>query len=126
VNKKGKLVIVGNAAHTMLPFAAQGASMVIEDLAYLAEYLARATSTGDFPKILEIFRKILQPRVESVANRSGETHEISHVPDGPTQEARDKHLKARSYYSTSWKWDKKLIDIAPLEMDAMYETYTRT
>jgi salicylate hydroxylase len=123
VSESGKVVIVGDAAHAMLPFAAQGAAMGIEDSACLAECLSRAASTSDIPKLLGIFQKIRQPRVESVAGRSRAMHKMSHMSDGPAQEARDKHLKSRPYYSPPSKWDRKPIDVAPPGMDPMYEPY---
>ena len=38
---QGKVTLLGDAAHPMLPFQAQGAAMAIEDAYILAEYLAR-------------------------------------------------------------------------------------
>src|SRR5262249_19577280 len=37
---KGSIALVGDAVHAMLPFAAQGAGMAIEDAAVLAEHLS--------------------------------------------------------------------------------------
>jgi salicylate hydroxylase len=122
-SKSGKVVIIGDAAHAMLPYAAQGASMGIEDSACLAECISRANSASDIPKILEIFQKIRQPRVESVQNRSRMMHKISHLPDGPAQEARDKNFKARPFYQAPSQWDRKPIDVAPGERDPLYEAY---
>lgn len=42
VSKNGKVVVMGDATHTMLLFAAQGGVMGIEDGAALAECLDRA------------------------------------------------------------------------------------
>ena len=46
---KGPIALLGDAAHAMLPFAAQGAGMAIEDAAVLAKCLGEAafeTSAG--------------------------------------------------------------------------------
>lgn len=123
VSKSGKVVIVGDAAHAMLPYAAQGASMGIEDSACLAECLSRAQSRSEICEVLGIFQKIRQPRVESVQNKSRGMHTMSHLPDGPAQEARDKILKAKPFYQAPSQWDRKPIDSAPGERDPLYEAY---
>jgi salicylate hydroxylase len=43
----GATALLGDAAHAMLPFAAQGAGMAIEDAAVLAQCLAEATESAD-------------------------------------------------------------------------------
>ena len=115
VSKSGKVFIIGDAAHAMLPYAAQGASMGIEDSACFIECLSRARSTSDIPKLLRFFQKIRQPRVESIKNKSKAMHKMSHLPDGPAQEARDKVFNKRPFYSAPLQWDKKPIDVPPGE-----------
>lgn len=44
-----RLVLVGNAAHTLHPVAGQGFNLGMRDVASLAEVLARSTATGDDP-----------------------------------------------------------------------------
>ena len=44
---KGPVALLGDAAHAMLPFAAQGAGMAIEDAAVLARHLSLATAPSD-------------------------------------------------------------------------------
>jgi salicylate hydroxylase len=41
---RGKVTLLGDAAHPMLPFQAQGAAMAIEDAYVLAKYLARESN----------------------------------------------------------------------------------
>jgi salicylate hydroxylase len=43
VNESGRVVILGDAAHAMLPYLGQGAAMSIEDGAALAECLDRVS-----------------------------------------------------------------------------------
>ena len=49
---------IGDAAHAMLPFLAQGAAMAIEDAAVLAHHLAGA---GDIPAALAAWGAVALP-----------------------------------------------------------------
>ena len=44
---RGRVVIVGNAAHTIHPVAGQGLNLALRDIALLAELLAEAEDAGD-------------------------------------------------------------------------------
>ena len=56
-SKSGKVVLVGDSAHAMLQFLAQGAAMATEDAAALAECVARVKSTDDIPGVLRAFER---------------------------------------------------------------------
>src|SRR6201999_2126176 len=64
----GAVALLGDAAHAMLPFAAQGAAMAIEDAAVLAKCLAERASEGPaaFPAALQRYSQLRRPRVSSV------------------------------------------------------------
>ncbi|CZR65127.1 uncharacterized protein PAC_15027 [Phialocephala subalpina] len=51
-----KIALLGDASHAMLPSAAQGASMGIEDCSAIAELLARAEHRDQIPQVLKAFR----------------------------------------------------------------------
>lgn len=59
--------LVGDAAHAMTPFAAQGAALAIEDAVTLAELVA--ASPTDVPAALEAYDKARRPRVQRIARR---------------------------------------------------------
>jgi salicylate hydroxylase len=61
---RGPVTLLGDAAHPMLPFLAQGAAMAIEDAAVLARELAR--SPGDRPAALRSYEAARQPRTARV------------------------------------------------------------
>ncbi|KAJ4169050.1 hypothetical protein NW754_010982 [Fusarium falciforme] len=86
----GKVVLLGDAAHAMVPFLAQGAAQAIEDGACLAECLDRVKSLSDLPVYLEAYEKIRKPRAERVQKGTRDSSLIWHMHDGPEQEARDK------------------------------------
>ncbi|KAI5818278.1 hypothetical protein BZA77DRAFT_307884 [Pyronema omphalodes] len=93
VSKSGKVVLIGDAAHAMVPYLAQGAAQAIEDAATLAECISRARSTDDFGAVLRVFQLIRKPRCEKIQKGSMENGDIWHMPDGPEQEARDADMK---------------------------------
>ncbi|HUH75977.1 MAG TPA: FAD-dependent monooxygenase [Devosia sp.] len=72
----GNIGIIGDAAHAMLPFQAQGAAMGIEDAAVLAPLLVRAT---DAQNAFASFAAMRQPRVARVAHTSQANGRIFHM-----------------------------------------------
>ena len=86
----GRIALLGDAAHPMLPFYAQGAGQAIEDAAALAVCLT--TGPWDPPAALARYEQVRMPRATKVqeASRGRITH--NHLPDGPEQQARDAEL----------------------------------
>ncbi len=62
---KGRIALVGDAAHAMLPTAAQGGAMAIEDAAVLADALARK---ADVVAALAAYAAARKPRVRRVVD----------------------------------------------------------
>ncbi|KAL1966637.1 hypothetical protein VTN77DRAFT_4048 [Rasamsonia byssochlamydoides] len=93
VSRSGKVVLIGDAAHAMLPYLAQGAAMAIEDGAALGECLDRAATKRDIPRVLQAFQTIRKPRCERVQLGARENGHIWHLHDGKEQEQRDKAMK---------------------------------
>ncbi|KAI5856082.1 hypothetical protein BZA05DRAFT_390586 [Tricharina praecox] len=93
VSKSGRVVLIGDAAHAMVPYLAQGAGQAIEDGASLAECISRARDSSDLPAVLAAFQTIRKPRCEKIQKGSMENGDIWHMPDGPEQLARDADMK---------------------------------
>ncbi len=87
----GRTVLIGDAAHAMTPFAAQGAAMAIEDAALLAERLATAT---DKTAALGRFEKTRRARVARVRSR-GTFNRFAYHARGPVALARNLVLSLR-------------------------------
>src|SRR5690606_11950632 len=64
---EGRVAVVGDAAHAMFPFAAQGAAMGIEDAATLATLLATAPRADH---AISRYRALRADRVRRVADLS--------------------------------------------------------
>jgi salicylate hydroxylase len=88
-----KVVAVGDAAHAMTPFAAQGAAMAIEDAYTLA--LAASDKSSSLGETLSRWETARRPRVERVARRGAFNRFVWHV-SGPAAWARNIALKLRT------------------------------
>lgn len=82
---RGNIGLVGDAAHAMLPFQAQGAAMAIEDAAILAPLLMTEPSAET---AFARFAAMRQPRVSRVARVSERNGSIFHM-SGPLALARN-------------------------------------
>ena len=87
----GGLALIGDAAHAITPFAAQGAAMAIEDAAALAELFSGARNV---PAALSRFERQRKARVERVARR-GSFNRFAWHASGPVAVARNLVLKYR-------------------------------
>ena len=87
----GGTVLIGDAAHAMTPFAAQGAAMAIEDAALLANRLAGA---GNADQALRQFERERRERVAKVRSR-GAFNRFAYHARGPVALARNLVLSLR-------------------------------
>jgi len=90
---KGRVTLLGDAAHAMLPFLAQGAAQGVEDAEALADCLAGATA-GSIELALKRYEDLRRPRANKVLLGSRGREIRNHLPDGPEQEKRDAELAA--------------------------------
>ena len=75
---KGPVTLLGDAAHPMLPFLAQGAAMAIEDAAVLADCLARQPDDpASAMRRYERARRGRTARVQRAARRNGRVYHLA-------------------------------------------------
>jgi salicylate hydroxylase len=89
----GGLALIGDAAHAMTPFAAQGAAMAVEDAWVLARLVAE--SPKDLASALARYEAERLPRIRHVVRRGAFNHFTWHA-SGPIALARNLVLAARS------------------------------
>ncbi|ABD06837.1 Salicylate 1-monooxygenase [Rhodopseudomonas palustris HaA2] len=107
----GTTALLGDASHGMLPFAAQGAGMAIEDAAVLAQCLGdshRADAGGSVPAALQRYAQARRARVAKVQRLARQNGKIYHLT-GPMALARDLAMQAlgsqRLLARQSWVYD---------------------
>ena len=88
---EGRVTLLGDAAHAMLPYFGQGAAQAIEDAEALAACL-RDASPASVPQALARYEAMRRPRANEVLVMSRGREIRNHLPDGPEQEARDAEL----------------------------------
>lgn len=89
----GGFALIGDAAHAMTPFAAQGAAMAIEDAVTLADCVAGAPA--DNGEALAAWEKARRARIDKAARR-GALNRFAWHASGPVAFARDLFLRTRS------------------------------
>ena len=100
---EGRITLLGDACHPMLPFMAQGAAQSIEDGAALASLLE--TASGNVPGALRRYEAIRKPRATRLQEASANNRTRFHLPDGPEQQARDQAMATsgdRSIANIGW------------------------
>jgi 2-polyprenyl-6-methoxyphenol hydroxylase-like FAD-dependent oxidoreductase len=90
----GAIALLGDAAHAMLPFAAQGAAMAIEDAAVLAKSLAGCDQSGpSIAAALQRYARLRRSRVARIQRTARGNGRIYHLT-GPLALARDLAIRA--------------------------------
>jgi salicylate hydroxylase len=104
---RGPVTLMGDAAHPMLPFLAQGAAMAIEDAAVLAQEIAR--SPGDRAGALRNYEAVRQPRTARV-QRAARRNDFRYHLRQPAAHVRDAVLRALggerllAHYDWIYRW----------------------
>jgi salicylate hydroxylase len=86
---RGPAVLLGDAAHAMLPHQGQGANQTIEDAVVLA---AELDSASDIPAALRRYAGRRRVRTRQVQLVSWTASAALHLPDGPAAQRRDAYL----------------------------------
>ena len=88
---RGRAVLLGDAAHAMLPHHGQGANTTIEDAIILAELLTGA-APGDLEAVLGRYQALRRARTRKIQRSSRATNDLLHLPDGPALADRDRRV----------------------------------
>ena len=100
---EGRITLLGDACHPMLPMMAQGAAQSIEDGAALASLLN--AMPDDVPGALKRYESARKPRATRLQEVSAANRTRFHLPDGPEQRQRDELMASngdRSLANIGW------------------------
>ena len=100
---RGRVVLLGDAAHALVPHHGQGANQAIEDTWALAEELATVGS-GDPTAAFEAFEGRRRMRTRAVQFASAQVAEVLHLPDGPQADARNAAMAGADWFEDRLAW----------------------
>jgi len=92
---RGRVTLLGDACHPMLPFMGQGAAQAIEDSAVLALCVQRTAELG-IAGALKRYEELRRPRTSELQALSRRNAKTFHLHDGPNQEKRDARMAPRA------------------------------
>lgn len=92
LSESKRLLILGDAAHGMLPYMSQGAAMAVEDGAALAEAFSFASSPDQIEQCLSVWQDVRVLRSSQMQQASAINGMIWHFGDGEVQQARDQSM----------------------------------
>ena len=111
---RGRIQLIGDAAHAMLPNAGQGACQAFEDAYILSRWLE---ACRDPVEAFENFRRVRIPRVHGIQRLSFSNAKFKHMRDAAAQKASIASGKGSVHGSAEWvlsyeptrEWDKEPV-----------------
>ncbi|MER7608666.1 FAD-dependent monooxygenase [Nocardioides sp. NPDC127503] len=97
---RGRVTLLGDAAHLMLPHHGQGAAQAIEDAIVLADCLA----ADDWDRARTTYEVRRRDRTRRIQIASLAAADVLHLPDGPRAHARNKRLGSGDAYDRHLAW----------------------
>lgn len=91
----GRLVVIGDAAHPVLPGAVQSYAMCAEDGAMLGRLFSHLRSSDQIPFFLEAFQDLRHSRCSFVMHREKDLLSFFTLPPGEEQIMRDESMRAK-------------------------------
>ncbi len=110
---EGRVTLLGDACHPMLPYMAQGAAQSIEDAAVLAGVLAHTAGADEPEAALRRYEDLRLERTANVQLAARRNEQLFHLPDGPEQQARDESFRQSSggAHRNAWLFDYDAVEV---------------
>ncbi|KZO91484.1 FAD/NAD(P)-binding domain-containing protein [Calocera viscosa TUFC12733] len=93
IHPSGRVVLLGDSCHPMLPYRAQGAAMAVEDAAVLGSLLSHISSPTQIPFFLRAYEQLRHARCTDTQAQARLNQKIFHLPDGAAQRERDEDMR---------------------------------
>ena len=108
---QGRVSLLGDAAHPMLPFFAQGSAQAFEDAEVLAQCL-QGSMPATAPAALQRYEALRRPRATQVQLMSRGRETRNHLPDGPEQQQRDAELaQGDPLRQAAWLYGEVYVEV---------------
>jgi 2-polyprenyl-6-methoxyphenol hydroxylase-like FAD-dependent oxidoreductase len=98
---RGRIQLIGDAAHAMLPNAGQGACQAFEDSYILARWL---DASADPVEAFAGFRRVRIPRVHGVQRLSMSNARFKHMHDAAAQKESIATRTGSVHGNSEWVW----------------------
>lgn len=98
---KGRITLLGDAAHAMVPHHGQGANTSIEDAIVLADQLVAGT---DLDAARAEYERLRRGRTRKIQYASITNADVLHLPDGPRADERNARLADPSAWYRHLDW----------------------
>ncbi|KAG8899719.1 hypothetical protein FRB99_006468 [Tulasnella sp. 403] len=123
IHASGKVALLGDACHPMLPYRAQGAAMAVEDGAVLGNLFSRLAHPSQIRPLLYAYETLRLQRTAGVQASSRLNQYIFHLEDGPEQVKRDEEMRQAMHGEegvnnpNQWADKKKSADLFGYDTD---------
>jgi salicylate hydroxylase len=97
---RGRVVLIGDAAHGMLPHHGQGANTTIEDAVALAALLSGA-GPADLASAFAAYQRLRRARTRTIQRSSWVTNDLLHLGEGPALAQRNEKV---ARYPDTFGW----------------------
>jgi salicylate hydroxylase len=113
---KGRVTLLGDAAHQLAPHHGQGANQSVEDAVVLAACLGESGS-GPIGGALERYERLRRGRTRKVQYASISAADVLHLPDGDNADRRNARLASRegALHHLGWIHEFDASDQEPSE-----------
>lgn len=103
---RGRLTLLGDAAHALVPHHGQGANQSIEDAIVLADQLVK---TDDWDAARAEYERLRRGRTRKVQYASITVGDVLHLPDGPRADERNVRLADPGAFDRHLGWVHSFI-----------------
>jgi salicylate hydroxylase len=123
---KGRVGLIGDAAHPVWPFLANGAAQALEDSVVMARCLARADAKSAPAALLDYEHRRL-PRANYIQRRSRDMEKPSHLSDPEQIRQRNERIRARAAadptgaWTRDWLWGYDAIAAADAPLETVWQ-----
>lgn len=116
---KGRLAILGDAAHASTPHQGAGAGQAIEDAFVLSNLLGQVKSVDEIEQAFHAYDAVRRPRSQKVVKTSRDAAAIYEFEDEILGTDLDK-IKRRLMERYDWIWDEDLPKQLKTAQDIMF------
>ncbi|KAF8892106.1 hypothetical protein BD779DRAFT_1670451 [Infundibulicybe gibba] len=108
VDETGKLLLIGEAAHPLLPCSTHSTSLVVEDAQVLGVLMSRLRSWDQLPQFMEAFQDIRQGRCHHVYYCELNNAALVTLPPGEHRDMRNAGMRL-SLQAGDCEWDENQL-----------------